>query len=68
MFRPDIDVIRAVHSDRIRRDIHARRRAEMPARSSAFRAFRRAIGRSIVRVGVRIASEPAASLELARSR
>jgi len=68
MFRPDIDVIRAVHSDRIRRDVHARHRPDIAPGESVMRAARRSIGRSIVRVGTRIASEPAGepSLRLAR--
>jgi hypothetical protein len=70
VFQPSIDVIRAVHSDRIRRDVNARHRSGIPARSSAFRAVRRAIGRSIVRMGARIAAEPATehALDLAGSR
>ena len=68
MFRPDIDVIRAVHSDRIRRDVMAHVRPEVAPRDTSMRAARRFIGRSIVRIGARIASEPAGepSLRLAR--
>ena len=59
MYRPDIDVIRAVHSDRIRQDVIARVGLEVAPREPAVLAARRSIGRSIVRVGARIAAEPA---------
>ena len=73
MFEREIAVIRAVHSDRIRQDEMARDRAEMrhiQRREPAARTARRAIGRSIVRVGARIAAEPTAEagLELVSSR
>ena len=64
MFRPDIGVIRAVHSDRIRRDIVARVRPEMAPRESAYLAARRRIGHWIVRQGARIAAETANEQEL----
>jgi hypothetical protein len=73
MFERDIAVIRAVHSDRIRQDEMARHRAEVrhaQRRERAVPAARRAIGRSIVRIGARIAAEPTAEAtrELASSR
>ena len=61
MFRNDIDVIRAVQSDRIRRDVIARVGPEIAPRDSSVVAFRRSIGRSIVRIGARIAADPAPS-------
>lgn len=64
MFRNDIAVIRAVQSDRISRDVMSRVVPEMAPRDSAVRTARRSIGRSIVRVGVRIAADR--PLELAR--
>ena len=57
MFQPDIDVIRAVHSDRIRRDVIARMRVEPASRKPVVLVARRSIGRSIERLGVRIAGE-----------
>jgi hypothetical protein len=68
MFVPDIAVIRAVQSDRIRRDVIRAARPEVPAGDSRVQAARRTIGRSIVRIGARIAAEPApeTSLRLAR--
>ena len=70
MYRNDIDVIRAVQLDRIRRDVTARVRREVAPRDSTMRAARRLIGRSIVRIGARIAAEPLGehSLDLAGSR
>ena len=73
MFERDIAVIRAVHSDRIRQDEMTRHRGEMrriQRRESAVQGARRAIGRSIVAIGARIAAEPAADagLDLASSR
>ncbi len=70
MFQPDIDVIRAVQSDRIRRDAHAHLRADLAPRDTTLRSARRSIGRTIVRFGARIAAEPATehSLDLVRSR
>ena len=70
MYRNDIDVIRAVHSDRIRRDVIARSCPEMAPGESAVRVARRSVGRSIVRIGTRIAAEPSAehALDLAASR
>jgi hypothetical protein len=70
MFTRDIGVIRAVHSDRIRRDVIARVHPHVVPRESSFLVVRRAVGRSIVRVGSRIAAEPATehALDLATSR
>jgi len=59
MFRNDIDVIRAVQSDRIARDVIARVGPEVAPRGSSVVAFRRSVGRWIVRIGARIAAEPA---------
>jgi hypothetical protein len=66
MFQPSIDVIRAVHSDRIRRDVIARIQPEIQPRGSRVVSARRSIGRSVVRIGARIAAEPEAPLGLAR--
>ena len=68
MFQRDISVIRAVHSDRISRDVIVR--PEIAPRESSFRAVRRSIGHSIERFGARIAAEPAGehALDLAGSR
>jgi hypothetical protein len=68
MFQPDIDVIRAVHSDRIRRDVFAQFHPALAPRESAVAAGRRAIGRSIVRLGVRIAADPATERHLRLAR
>jgi hypothetical protein len=74
VFIRDIGVIRAVHSDRIRRDITARARPEVAPRDSSMTVARRQVGRSIVRIGSRIAAEPAPehgldhALDLATSR
>ena len=60
MFQPSIDVIRAVQSDRISRDVIARARPEVARNGdseSAVRAIRRSIGRRVVRFGERIASD-----------
>ena len=78
MFNNDIDVIRAVQTDRINRDVRsaraageqasadlallARRRSDLPdvtPRATPFRMARRSIGRSIVRIGTRIAADSA---------
>ena len=68
MFRNDISVIRAVHSDRIRRHVIARSRPDVPRRESALLVARRSVGHSIVRLGARIANEPGVEplLRLAR--
>ena len=71
MFHPDIAVIRAVQSDRIQRQVIARVRPEIAPRDSSIRAARRAIGRSIVRIGAAIAAEQPSvgrSIDLAGSR
>jgi hypothetical protein len=71
MFRNDIDVIRAVHSDRIDRDVMPRVRPEVAPRGasiSAIRAMRRWVGRSFVRFGERIAAEPSAESQLRLAR
>ena len=70
MFRNDIATIRAVQSDRISRDVLSRTTPELAPRDSRIRAARRSIGRSIVRVGARIAAEPSTGrpLDLAGSR
>ena len=44
MFQNDIAVIRAVHSDRISRDVMSRVMPEMAPRDSSIRAARRSIG------------------------
>jgi hypothetical protein len=64
MFRNDIAVIRAVQSDRIARDITSRVMPETAPRETSIRSARRSIGRSIVRIGVRIAADR--PMELAR--
>ena len=70
MFRYDISVIRAVQSDRIQRDVMACAEPAVAPRGSSFRAARRQVGRSIVRVGARIAAEGQTeqALDLAGSR
>ena len=70
MYGPDIDVIRAVQSDRIRRDVTARIRPELAPRAPALLAMRRLIGRPIIRLGARIAADPTTehALDLAGSR
>jgi hypothetical protein len=68
MFGNDIDVIRAVHSDRIKRDIRVRDFDSRDERVSRIARIRRKIGRPIVRIGTRIAGENATepNLRLAR--
>jgi hypothetical protein len=59
----DIAVIRAVHADRLSRDVAA---VEVACfRRDSGSSIRRSIGRSMVRLGARLAAERA--LELARS-
>ena len=67
MFR-DIAMIRAVHSDRIKRDIRIRTIDSHYRHVSRISGIRRAIGRPIVRIGARIAGEGATepNLRLAR--
>ena len=64
MLNNDIAVIRAVHADRLSRDLAAVRIAR--AKRDSGRSIRRSIGRLMVRAGHRLAAEP--SLELARTR
>ena len=61
----DIAVILA-DLDRVRHDKVARHRAELPRRESRVLAIRRAIGRSMVRIGARMAAER--TLEVVQSR
>ena len=51
MFRNDIDVIRAVHSDRIHRDVMSRVRPEVAPRGASISAIRvdAPVGRPLVR-------------------
>jgi hypothetical protein len=64
MFRPDIDLVRVIHAERVDRDLAAVRVARVPRHS-----MRRLVGRSIVRVGSWVAAEPNAepNLEPVRS-
>ena len=72
MFRNDIDVIRAVHSDRIDRDVMSRVRPEVAPGGASISAIRllmrRWVGRSFVRFGERIAAEPSAESQLRLAR
>ncbi len=61
----DIAAIRAVHSDRIRRDL-ASRHVQDFRQSTPSRPIRKAIGRSMVRIGEWLAAD--SSFGLARSR
>jgi len=64
MFSQDFAVIRAVHTDRLKRDLDSVAFARFASHSGY--SLRRSVGRSIVRLGARIAADP--SLELVRSR
>ena len=60
MFRYDIDLVRVIHAERVERDLSAVQVARaFPRVPRPF--IRRAVGRSIVRVGSWIAAEPAAA-------
>jgi hypothetical protein len=62
------DVAQAIHADRVREHSHPTRRTWMEARSTGRRRppLRARLGRSIVRIGERIAADPV--LTPARSR
>ncbi len=64
MLNNDIAVIRAVHADRLSRDLAAVEVARKKRGSG--RSIRRSIGRLMVRAGHRLAAE--SPLELARTR
>ena len=59
MFRNDIDVIRAAHTDRMRRDIFERGRPEWVDRRSRISTIRRSIGAPMVIIGRWIAGDSA---------
>ena len=56
MLHYDIAVIRAVHADRIRRDLAPRQVHDL-RRDPPRRPIRRAIGRSMVRIGAWLAAD-----------
>ena len=60
-------ILRAAQQDRVAR-LQAEAAAARLARRSSERRIRRALGRSIVRLGERLASEPAELLSPARPR
>ena len=64
MLNHDIAVIRAVHADRLSRDLASVEVARF--RRDSGHSVRRSIGRLMVRAGSRLAAEP--SLELAGTR
>jgi hypothetical protein len=59
MLRPDLDLIRVVHAERLERDLAAVARSRMRATGTARprRRIRRPIGRLLVRVGAWLAAE-----------
>jgi hypothetical protein len=64
MFSQDFAVIRAVHADRLKRDLDSVAFARFSRHAG--HSVRRSVGRSIARLGARIAADP--TLELVRSR
>ena len=69
MFRPDIDLVRVIHAERVERDLAAVR-AERDRPRAQRSSIRRSVGRSMVRLGSWVAAEAAAepNFKPARSR